>query len=64
MARERKRHVKGREGMAECAAPATLDLPCPAQHNAPPHPALIELVRLLARQTALADLTDQLAKRR
>ena len=57
MARERKRHVNGNEVAAEAAvADPAISLDRDAN---PPHPCLVELVRLLARQAAAEDISRQ-----
>lgn len=54
MARDRRSHVGGKEGTAEAAAPALPASTAPISQPEPPapHPGLVALARLLARQAA------------
>ena len=55
MARERRKHGKGTEGAQEGVVPESSAPPVSPDVVAtslPPHPALLALVRLLARQAA------------
>ena len=64
MARDRKRHA-GEQEASPSAAPAAA-LPSGsalAPTQVPPHPALIQLVRLLARQAAAAEIAAPSAAR-
>ncbi len=69
MARDRKRHARDGEGLPALAplpdamstsAGAPADRPL-AQTHIDPHPCLAEIVRLLARQAAKADIAAQRA---
>lgn len=62
MARDRRSHV--RTGEALSTAPAPMDAASNlalATNRSVPHPCLVEIVRLLARQTAKADVAAQRA---
>ncbi|MBU2935167.1 MULTISPECIES: hypothetical protein [Pacificibacter] len=56
MARDQKRHASDKE-VAE-APPVAAPVSSGSSH-AEPHPSLIKIVRLLARQTAMADIAAQ-----
>jgi len=56
MARDRKRHAGGKE--VQNAPPAPMSS-APTTTEPDPHPSLIEIVRLLARETAKADTAAQ-----
>jgi hypothetical protein len=60
MARDRKRHARAKEvpTAAPPAAAMPSNVPIAATQNAP-HPCLTEIVRLLARHAAKADIAAQ-----
>ena len=65
MARDLRDIAKRKDAAKPAAAPACAAPPntalakTVAQNNAPPHPALVELVRLLAREAARKDIAAQ-----
>ncbi len=68
MARDRKRYAQKKGLPAMAAPPAAVSAFATPPPNAPiattqtaPHACLVQLVRLLARQAALADIADQRA---
>ena len=62
MARDRRSHVYREEALATAPSPvnAASNRPLATTRSAP-HPCLVEIVRLLARQTAKADVAAQRA---
>ncbi|SDX98307.1 hypothetical protein [Roseicitreum antarcticum] len=62
MARDRRSHVRKQEALSAAPVPvdASSNLPL-AKNRSAPHPCLVEIVRLLARQTAKADVAAQRA---
>ena len=60
MARDQKRHARAREvpSVAPPADAMSSNVPIATTHAAP-HPCLVEIVRLLARQAAKADIAAQ-----
>lgn len=60
MARDRKRHACGTEAPETAASVAAVSSdPALAPTLSPPHPCLVQLVRLLARQAAAEEIARQ-----
>lgn len=62
MARERRSHVREEEALSAASSPVDTASNSPlATTRSVPHPCLVEIVRVLARQTAKADVAAQRA---
>lgn len=59
MARDMRDIAKRKDAAKPAAAPNTALAKTVAQNDAPPHPALVELVRLLAREAARKEIAAQ-----
>ena len=65
MARDRRRHARGTEAPETAASAAGVSPGSTlASTLPPPHPCLVQLVRLLARQAAVEDIARQRATTR